>query len=90
MDTRKRLQFEFTPEALDEIDQLQRLTGLTSRAELIRHALRFLQWAVEETYNKKASLLIEKDGKAREVVFPFWKRSEEAIFAGNSNGHGKA
>jgi hypothetical protein len=65
---KKRLQFDFTQDALEELDQLQRATGLPSRAELIRHSLRLLQWIVDQTQNKKATLLIEKDGKIRELV----------------------
>ena len=91
MDNRKRLQFDFTPDALEELDELQRKTGLPSRADLIRHALRFLQWTLEETYDKGANIVLEKDGKLRQVVFPFWnvKRPEEAIFAtSTSSDHG--
>ena len=86
-DNRKRLQFEFTDDALQEIDELQSKTGLATRADLVRHALRFLQWAVEEIYGKGATLLIEKDGKLREVVFPFWnlKRPEEIVLAGSNS-----
>jgi len=71
---KKRLQFDFTPEALAELDQLRALTGLPTRTELIRHALRFLQWALDETQNKKATLLLEKNGNIREVIFPFWTK----------------
>lgn len=73
---KKRLQFDFTDEALRELDQLQQATGLPTRAELIRHALRFLQWGIDETRNNNASLLIEKNGKLREVIFPFWLTSK--------------
>ena len=68
----KRTQFEFSPEAMAEIDQLQSATGFATRAELFRHALRFFQWAVEQTVKNGATLLLEKDGKLREVVFPYW------------------
>jgi len=82
---RRRLQFDFTEEALQELDDLQRKTGLATRAELIRHALRFLQWTVEETYESGGTLLVEKNGRLREVVFPFWntRRPEEPLVAAN-------
>ena len=67
-----RLQFNLNEDALRELDTLREETGLPTRAELIRHALKFLQWTLEETKKKDATLLIEKNGKAREVVFPFW------------------
>lgn len=74
---KKRLQFDFTGDALEELDDLQRATGLPSRSELIRHALRLLQWAVDQTQNKHATLLIEKDGKIRELLlFPYLAKAE--------------
>jgi hypothetical protein len=75
MSDKKRLQFDFTEEGLRELDELQEATGLPTRAELIRHALRLLQWTIEETANKGATLLLEKEGRIREVVFPFWGRA---------------
>lgn len=66
-----RLQFDLDDVALKEIDELWKATGLPNRAELIRHALRFLHWSLEET-KRGATLLTEKDGKLREVIFPFW------------------
>lgn len=70
---KKRLQFDFTEEALQELDALQQATGLSTRAELIRHALRFLQWGLDQTQEQGATLLVEKAGRMREVVFPFWR-----------------
>lgn len=69
---KKRLQFDFTKEAVEEFDELQQAAGLTSRAELIRHALRFFQWALAETSTDNTKLLVEREGKTREIIFPFW------------------
>jgi len=68
---KKRLQFDFTDEAIEVLDRLQETTGLHTRTELIRHALRFLQWAVDETSNRNATLLLERDGNVREVILPW-------------------
>jgi metal-responsive CopG/Arc/MetJ family transcriptional regulator len=65
---KKRLQFDFTQDALQELDELQRVTGAPTRAELIRHSLRLLQWMIEETKRKEGTLLIERNGKVRELV----------------------
>ena len=73
MSGKTRVQFDFTEEALREADQLQKDAGFSSRAELIRHALRLLQWLMNEIRKEKATLYIEKDGKMREIVFPFWR-----------------
>ena len=66
-----RLQFDFNDEALKEIDALREETGLPTRAELIRHALKFFQWTLNEKKNG-SSVLLEKNNKTREVIFPFW------------------
>lgn len=71
MAEKKRLQFDFTEDSLRELDQLQELVGAPTRAELIRQALRLLRWTLDETTNKGATILLEKNGKIREVVFPF-------------------
>lgn len=74
-----RLQFDVSDETLREIDKLQQTTGLPSRAELIRTALKFLHWTLEQKREHRGTLLIEsKDGKLREVVFPFWGSGAKA------------
>jgi Ribbon-helix-helix protein, copG family len=65
-----RLQFDFSDESLKELDDLKDTTGL-SRAELIRQALRFLQWTFDQ-HKSGASVLLQKNGQVREIVFPFW------------------
>jgi metal-responsive CopG/Arc/MetJ family transcriptional regulator len=72
-----RIQFDFTDEALSELDELKRVTG-SSRAEVIRQGLRMLQWTIEQTQVNNATVLVEKDGKQREVVFPFLSSSKLA------------
>lgn len=66
-----RLQFDFTEDALNELDELKSATGATNRAEVIRQSLRLLQWTVEQTQDEKATVLVEKNGRQREVIFPF-------------------
>jgi Arc/MetJ-type ribon-helix-helix transcriptional regulator len=86
--TKHRLQFDFTEEAVKEIDDLREAAELPSRAELIRYSLKFLRWALRMIRDEHATLLVEKEGKIREVVFPFWasnggariKLSEKAEF----------
>jgi len=86
---KKRLQFDFTEDALEELDGLQRATGAPSRAELIRHSLRLLQWMVDEAHNKKGTFLVERDGKLRELVLlPFIGNPTQVsatVSAGNNN-----
>jgi metal-responsive CopG/Arc/MetJ family transcriptional regulator len=66
-----RLQFDFTEDALSELDELKGATGATNRAEVIRQSLRLLQWTIEQTRDENATVLVEKNGRQREVIFPF-------------------
>lgn len=73
-DTRKkRLQFDCFEETIKEIDTLRTITGIPTRAALFHHALRLFGWVFEETQKNRAILILEKNGKQREVIFPFWK-----------------
>lgn len=67
-----RLQLDFTDQALEDLTDLKDTTGMANRAEVIRQALRLLQWTIDETQKNGATILIEKDGRQREVIFPFW------------------
>lgn len=71
---RKRLQIDLAPEAVEELEELQEKTGLTSRADLIRYALRFLQWTVHELDSDDAVLLLRKNGETQVVALPFITR----------------
>ena len=86
MADKRKLQFDFTEEAVEEIDELQQLTHLPTRVETIRHALRFLRWAVDETRGG-GTLCIERDDKIREVI-PFWEPAvkQTTKLAGSRNG----
>jgi hypothetical protein len=66
-----RLQFDFTDDALSELDELKGATGATNRAEVIRQSLRLLQWTIEQIRDEKATVLVEKNGRQREVIFPY-------------------
>jgi hypothetical protein len=50
---------------------LKNATGAPSRAEVIRQSLRLLQWTIEQTRDENATVLVEKNGRQREVIFPF-------------------
>jgi len=78
--SKHRLQFDFTEEALKQLDDLKDAVGLGTRAELIRQALRLMQWTLTETRDKNATILVEKEGKVREVVFPFLPAAREDDF----------
>lgn len=81
-----RLQFDFTEDALNELDELKGATGATNRAEVIRQALRLLQWTVEQTQDEKATVLVEKNGRQREVIFPYLSNRNAVKVGAPSNG----
>jgi hypothetical protein len=68
---KNRLQFDFSDEALEQLDELKDATGAPTRAEVIRQALRMLQWTVEQVRDEDATVIVEKNGRQREVIFPF-------------------
>jgi metal-responsive CopG/Arc/MetJ family transcriptional regulator len=70
--SKHRLQLDFTGKALEDLDSLREVTELPNRAEVIRQALRLLQWTVQETHEQGGTILLEKNGSQREVIFPFW------------------
>ena len=75
-----RVQFDFTPDALGQLDDLKGRIKASNRAEVVRNALRVLQWLVD-TLKSGGRILVERDGKVESVVFPFLgeqKTSEEA------------
>ena len=44
---KERVQFDFTLEALQRIDEMKKKTGASTRAETVRNALRAYEWLVE-------------------------------------------
>ena len=72
VNSKKRLQVDFTEDALKELDEVQRLSGLATRAELIRQSLGFYRWLLDEVAVKGSTFLVEKNGQLREIVIPTW------------------
>lgn len=64
-----RVQFDFTKEALAELDMLKAMLSQPTRAATIRMALSMLYFIAKEVL-KGNKLLIESNGTAREVVLP--------------------
>lgn len=64
----KRLQFDFTIEAVEELDNLKTITQAPSRVEAVRRALRFYEYVVRHA-NKGYKVELSK-GKDRQVLAP--------------------
>lgn len=66
-----RVQFDFTSDALAELDDLKSKLKAQTRAEVIRHALRVFRWLIQ-TIREGGRILVERsDGQVQSVVFPF-------------------
>jgi hypothetical protein len=66
-----RVQLDFSKEAFDNLAQIQKDLGATSRAEVVRQALGVLKWAIHHAKNRDTILVQRHDGKQTEVEFPF-------------------
>lgn len=45
---KERIQFDFSVDALQRLDTIKQITGATSKAEVVREALKFYEWLVTE------------------------------------------
>lgn len=64
--TKHRLQFDISPEALKELDQLREESGAATRAELLRNALRVYSWFLE--HRREGFRLVLEKGSERTQV----------------------
>ncbi len=75
---KQRVQFYFESEALEALDKMQEMTGLSSRAEVVRYGLRFFQWLLEETQERSEILVRKPNGELQGVILPFPKKVARA------------
>lgn len=68
-----RVTLDFSSDSQEYMDELQKLTGCATRAELFKQALNVLDYVSNEV-SKGARFVIERDDEKREVVFPFMAR----------------
>lgn len=68
MSEKKRIQLDFTEDAAARLDELVRITGAASRAELMRRALALLDRALYTQQHGGMLLLRGEDGREREIV----------------------
>jgi predicted transcriptional regulator len=64
----RRVTVNFTDDAYNALEELARRRG-SSMAEVLRDAIARERWFEEEVRSKKSRLLVEDDGKVRELVF---------------------
>lgn len=64
---RPKIQIELTPETEEELDELQRLSGSTTRVDTIRRALLFYSWFIHDVESDSIIQVL----KDKEVVQAF-------------------
>lgn len=63
----KRVSVNFSQKAYEDLEQLAKAEGGISVSEVLRRAIALSKWFVEQQ-NNGANILVERDGKLREVV----------------------
>jgi hypothetical protein len=65
----KRIQFEFSPDAVERLDRIKRETNAGSYAELIRNAIRVYEWVIENERNGFELGVVKEDNLLKVVKF---------------------
>lgn len=67
----RRIQFEFSPEAYERLQQIKAETGAQSYAELVRNALRLYEWVIQQERDGYKIGVTKENKLVREVEFLF-------------------
>lgn len=67
----RRVQFDFSRDAYEDLIDLKSSLGLKTMADAVRYALQTLRWVMTQSAAGHAILVEKEDGQTREVVFPF-------------------
>ena len=61
----KRVQFDFSPDAFIRLEELQAMTDASTKAEVVRNALKLYEWFIQQV-NPRYTLTVE-DEKGEDV-----------------------
>ena len=61
--TKQRVQFDFSPEALKRLEDLKEHTDASTKAEVIRNALKIYEWFVTQIDPEYVIEVQDKEGK---------------------------
>ena len=62
--TKQRVQFDFSAEALQRLEDLKELTDSSTKAEVVRNALKLYEWLVTQIDSENTIEVQDKEGKA--------------------------
>jgi metal-responsive CopG/Arc/MetJ family transcriptional regulator len=65
---KQRLQFDLSPEALKDLDELREMADVSTRAELIRKALRLYNWFLAQKRDG-GEFLVKKGEEVKKIEF---------------------
>jgi hypothetical protein len=66
-----RVQLDFSEEAFQELNALQKKLQASSRAEVVRNALGVLRWVTKHLIAGDTIVIEKADGTKSDVEFPF-------------------
>lgn len=64
---KERVQFDFSSESLQRLDDVKAKTGATTRAEVVRNALRLYEWLVNEVDAEGTVKVFDKDNEVTSI-----------------------
>jgi len=64
VNTKQRVQFDFSPEALQRLEDLKKHVDASTKAEVIRNALKIYEWFVTQIDPNYVIEVQDQDGKA--------------------------
>ena len=58
---KERVQLDFSADSLERLEQLKERVGASTRAEVIRQALRLYEWFINETEPDSTILILDRE-----------------------------
>jgi metal-responsive CopG/Arc/MetJ family transcriptional regulator len=63
--TKQRVQFDFSQEALKRLDEMQERLGAPTKAEVVRNALKLYEWLINEIDPSSTIVIQDKEDKVQ-------------------------
>jgi hypothetical protein len=60
---KERVQLDFSPDSLERLEMLKERVGASTRAEVIRQALRLYEWFINETDPDSTILILDRESE---------------------------
>jgi metal-responsive CopG/Arc/MetJ family transcriptional regulator len=60
---KERVQLDFSADSLERLEKLKERVGASTRAEVIRQALRLYEWFINETEPESTVLILDRENE---------------------------